>query len=157
MKIDSKFMSLAIEKARESIGEGGSPFGACVVRDGQVVSCEHNLVLQTGDITAHAEVVAIRAACRATRTWDLSGCVIYSTCEPCPMCFSAIHWARIGSIVFGATVADAQSAGFNELPITNSQLKELGDSDIRLYDGVLREECAELFAQWLSLPGHRSY
>lgn len=157
MKIDSRFMAMAIDKALESIKEGGSPFGSVIVRGGEVVSCEHNLVLQTGDVTAHAEVVAIRSACRSRKTWDLSGCTIYSTCEPCPMCFSAIHWARIGTIVYGATVADADAAGFNELKITNAQLKQIGGLDVEICDGVLQEACVELFAKWLSLPGHRAY
>lgn len=154
---DQAFMQLAIARTREGIARGQTPFGACIVRDGAVVSCEHNGVWATTDITAHAEMRAIREACRKLGTVDLSGCVIYSTCEPCPMCFSAIHWARIGRIVFGARIADAQAVGFSELTIDNTTMKELGGSPVELQAGLLREECLALFHEWTKRPDHRSY
>ncbi len=151
------FMRIAIEKAREGIQHGQTPFGACIVKDGQVISCEHNGVWETTDITAHAEIRAIRAACNTLGTVDLSGCVIYSTCEPCPMCFSACHWARLNAIFFGAQIEDARSAGFNELSIHDDVLKKLGKSTIRLDKGLLREQNTALFQEWISKPDHRVY
>ncbi|MHC4755582.1 MAG: nucleoside deaminase, partial [Planctomycetota bacterium] len=125
MQPDEKFMTMAIEKAKEGFGNDNSPFGACIVKDGEVVSCEHNIVWQSTDITAHAEINAIRKACEKLNTIDLSGCVIYSTCEPCPMCFTACHWAKISTIVYGASIPDAKNAGFSELAISNEKMKQL--------------------------------
>ena len=115
-------MELAIAKTREGIRHGQTPFGACIVKKGRVIACSHNEVWKNTDITAHAEVAAIRVACRKLGTIDLSGCTIYSTCEPCPMCFSAIHWAGIGKIVYGAGIADAAECGFGELEISNAAM-----------------------------------
>lgn len=156
-QIAPEFMRRAIEKTREGIARGQTPFGACIVRDGQVVACEHNVVWAATDITAHGEVTAIRAACQALGTIDLSGSTIYSTCEPCPMCFSAIHWARISTIVFGARIADAHAAGFSELEIPNVKLKRLGKSPIRIVEDFLRSECAALFQEWTARADRRSY
>ena len=96
---DIKFMRLAIAKAREGIKKGQAPFGACIVKNGKVIACSHNIVWESLDITAHAEINAIRTTCKKLKSVDLSGCTIYSTCEPCPMCFSACHWGRISRIV----------------------------------------------------------
>jgi tRNA(Arg) A34 adenosine deaminase TadA len=109
------------------------------------------------DITAHAEVTAIRRACAALGAIDLAGCTIYSTCEPCPMCFSACHWARIDRVVYGASIDDARRAGFNELSISNEQMKRLGGSPIVIVGGVLRAQCASLFDEWLTQPQPRRY
>jgi tRNA(Arg) A34 adenosine deaminase TadA len=155
--MDEKFMLMAIEKTREGIARGQTPFGACIVKDGDVVALAHNQVWLTTDITAHAEVAAIRQACRHLEAIDLSGCVIYSTCEPCPMCFSAIHWANIGRIVSGAEIRDAQAAGFNELTVSNEVMKEKGGSRVEIVTGVLRSECQELFRRWLDQAGARTY
>jgi tRNA(Arg) A34 adenosine deaminase TadA len=142
---EAHFMRMAIRKAMEGIREGGSPFGACVVRDGHVIACVHNVVRQATDITAHAEVHALRMACRELDTIDLSGCTVYATTEPCPMCFSAIHWARCDRIVYGTAIADAQAAGFRELPISNEQMKALGGSPLQIEGGFLRDECLAVF------------
>ncbi len=155
--LDEIFMRLAIEKAREGMKKGQSPFGAAVVKNGEVISCVHNVVWQTTDITAHAEVHAIREACKKLGTIDLSGCVIYSTCEPCPMCFSAIHWANISKIVFGARIADAHDGGFRELTISNEQMKKLGGSPVEIVAGFLKEENVALFEEWRSLENRRVY
>jgi tRNA(Arg) A34 adenosine deaminase TadA len=154
---DERFMRLAIDKTREGIAKGQSPFGSCIVRDGQVVALSHNVVWLTTDITAHAEVTALREACRALGTIDLHGCVLYSTCEPCPMCFSAIHWAKIDVIVFGARIADAKDAGFNELSISNEEMKRFGGSPVELVPELLRAESVALFREWLARPDRRSY
>lgn len=145
---NEQYMQLAIEKAREGIEAGQTPFGACIVRGNDVIACAHNGVWQTTDITAHAEIQAIRLACKKLKTVELSGSIIYSTCEPCPMCFSAIHWARIEKIVYGASIVDAQKAGFNELEISNDDMKMFGKSSIEVIGGILEDECRELFHRW---------
>lgn len=150
-------MRLAISTARDGVEAGQSPFGACIARAGEVVSCEHNVVWQTTDITAHAEIHAIREACRKLHTIDLSGCVIYSTCEPCPMCFSACHWARISKIVYGASIRDAQASGFHELQIANTRLKELGGSPVEIAGDFLRDEALVLFHFFDHQPNKRTY
>src|SRR5688572_20356965 len=150
-------MRLAIAKAREGMAKGQSPFGAAIVRDGKLIACEHNRVLASTDITAHAEVTAIRAACAAANDIHLSRCTIYSTCEPCPMCFSAIHWAAIDRIVYGASIAEAAGAGFNELSLSNEQMKSLGRSRVMITPGLLREDNVALFRDWLADPNHRAY
>ena len=154
---EEKFMRLAIEKAREGMEKGQSPFGACVVKNGEVISCVHNVVWQTTDITAHAEVHAIREACKKLGVVDLEGCVIYSTCEPCPMCFSAIHWANISKIVFGGRIADAQDGGFSELTISNEEMKKLGGSPVEIVAGFMKKENVELFEEWGRLEKRRVY
>ena len=150
-------MRLAIARAREGVAAGQTPFGACIVRGDDAVAVSHNIVLRATDITAHAEVTAIREACRALGTIDLGGCVIYSTCEPCPMCFSACHWANLDRIVYGASIADAARCGFRELSISNSDMKRLGGSRIAIEAGYLRDEAVELFAHWMRLPGRQVY
>jgi tRNA(Arg) A34 adenosine deaminase TadA len=151
---DSHYMRLAIDRARAGIARGQSPFGACVVRDGQILACEHNVVWQTPDATAHAEVTAIRAACSSLKTVKLTGASIYSTTEPCPMCFAAIHWAGITRIVYGASIADARRAGFNELAISNFDMKRLGQSPIEIVPALLAGEAVALFTEWLANPPH---
>ena len=154
---DRRFMSRAIREARKNLARpDGGPFGACIVKDGRVVAAARNTVLRN-DATCHAEVNAIRKASRKLGTFDLSGCEIYSTTEPCPMCFGAIHWARIGAVYFGAGIADAARAGFHELRISNERMKSLGRSRIRLVPGVMRAECLALFEAWTALPVRTLY
>ena len=151
------FMQLALDKAKEGVNDGQSPFGACIVKDGKVIACEHNIVWESTDITAHAEIHAIREANRKLNSIELSGCVIYSTCEPCPMCFTAIHWARIDKIYFGAGIEDAKRFGFNELIVTNEMLKNHGNSKVEVEGGFMREKCVELFEYWASKKDNRTY
>jgi tRNA(Arg) A34 adenosine deaminase TadA len=127
------------------------------VLDGQVIACEHNVVWRTTDATAHAEVTAIRAACRAASSVKLAGATIYSTTEPCPMCFAAIHWAGIARIVYGASIADAQRGGFGELTISNVDMKRLGGSGVEIVPAVLASEAVKLFDEWLADPKRRVY
>ena len=150
-----KFMRLAIAKARQGIAAGQAPFGACIAKKGKVVAVAHNEVWKRTDITAHAEVAAIRLACRRLGTVDLSGCAIYSTCEPCPMCFSAIHWAGIPIMVYGAGIADAKECGFSELEISNAAMKRLGKSKVRIEGGVLKGECRGLFSYFRRVSGKK--
>ncbi len=151
------FMQLALDKAKEGVDAGQSPFGACIVKNGTVIACEHNNVWGSTDITAHAEVHAIREANKKLNTIDLSGCIIYSTCEPCPMCFTAIHWARIDKIYFGAGIDDAKRFGFNELTISNEMLKNHGSSKVEIEAGFMREKCLELFEYFESRKDKRTY
>ena len=145
---DEKFMKLAIKEAKKGIRKGQTPFGACIVKRGKVISCTHNSVWKDTDITAHAEICAIRDACRKLNRIDLSGCVVYSTCEPCPMCFSACHWGRVSAIVYGVRIKDAIRFGFNELVLSNEKMKQLGRSQVKVVGGFLREENLELFRIW---------
>ncbi|MCC5830238.1 MAG: nucleoside deaminase [Phycisphaeraceae bacterium] len=154
---DQRWMEMAIDVCRRGIGAGQSPFGAVIVRDGQILSCSHNTVWRDHDPTAHAEVRAIREACAQTGSPWLEDAVIYSTTEPCPMCFSAIHWARIRRIVYGAVIADAGDAGFRELSISNRQMKSLGGSEVELVEGFMAEECAKLFDEWKSASRGSAY
>lgn len=154
---ERKFMQLAIEKAKEGIREGQTPFAACIVKDSDVISCEHNTVWKGNDITAHAEINAIRMACKKLNSIDLNGCTIYSTTEPCPMCFSAIHWARISRIVYGTNINDSKENGFNELVISNSKMKSVGQADLELIGSFAREECLDLFEIWSRQKDKKPY
>jgi tRNA(Arg) A34 adenosine deaminase TadA len=108
-------MKKAIALATENVVSGrGGPFGAVVVRDGQIISTGVNQVTSTNDPTAHAEVVAVRAACKALGGFQLSGCVVYTSCEPCPMCLAALYWSRCDAIFYGNSAADAADAGFDD-------------------------------------------
>lgn len=156
--IDNKrLMRAAIAEARRGIRAGQTPFGACIARNGKVIATAHNRVWQTGDVTAHAEIVAIRQACRKLGTIDLSGCVIYSTTEPCPMCFSACHWAGLSTIIFGTSIRDAKAAGFRELRISNRQMKRRGGARLRIQPGFLRCEAKRLFEEWRKNLNRRTY
>ncbi len=109
-----EFMQTAIDLSIESVENNGGPFGAVIVKDGKIISKMANRVTQNNDPTAHAEVNAIREACKVLNTFDLSGCEIYTSCEPCPMCLGAIYWARLDKIYFGNTKADAKNIGFDD-------------------------------------------
>ena len=141
-------MQLAIDKAKEGIAIGQSPFGAIIVKSDKIIAADHNTVWKTCDPTAHAEVNAIRVACRREKTIDLCQCVIYTTCEPCPMCLTAIHWAKIEHIYFGATIDDARAATFKELRFSAKELARRGKSHLVVHDGICRQSCIELFTLW---------
>ncbi|MDD4894530.1 MAG: nucleoside deaminase [Candidatus Omnitrophica bacterium] len=146
--LNIKFMKLAIKEARKNIKTmDGGPFGACIVKNGRILAVARNTVLKS-DATSHAEINAIRQASRKIKNFDLSGCIIYSTTEPCPMCFSAIHWAKIGMVIYGTTISDAKKIGFNELSISCRDMKKEGSSRVKLSPGVLRKECVRLLRDW---------
>ena len=145
---DADFLRLAIRAAREGIAAGQSPFGSVIVRRENVVAAAHNTVWRDTDPTAHAEVNNIRAAARALGSIALAGCTLYSTCEPCPMCLSAIHWAKIERVVYGAAIADAAAAGFSELRIAASELARMSGSALVVEGGLLAEECRALFEEF---------
>jgi tRNA(Arg) A34 adenosine deaminase TadA len=150
-------MQLAIEKCRDGIDRGQSPFGCAIARDGQLLSCSHNTVVLTTDITAHAEMNAIREACRAVDDIFLDGAIAATTCEPCPMCMAALHWSRVETVYYGAAIADADEAGFNELQLPAAELLRLGKSTLKLVPNVLTTECKELFAKWKDNPNRQVY
>lgn len=152
------WMRAAIEAARQSVmGGAGGPFGACIVRDGRILATASNHVLLSHDPTAHAEVRAIRAACGALKTHLLEGAEIYSTTEPCPMCFAALHWARVAKIYYGTGIEDVARLGFNEMPLSNQQMRELGCSPIEIVPGFERGACLELLEFWSQLEHRRTY
>ena len=141
-------MRLALDICRRGVDAGQSPFGACIARGGEILACAHNRVRLDNDATAHAEVLAIREACKRAADVHLPGATLYSTTEPCPMCFAAMHWAGIERVVFGACIADASSFGFNELPISNETMSAHGGDRIEVVAGILAEESIELFRLW---------
>lgn len=146
--MNPKYMRLAIKEAGKSIKTlDGGPFGACIVKSGKVVAACGNTVFKK-DATCHAEVNAIRAASKKLGTYDLSGCVMYATTEPCPMCFGAIHWSGISAVIFGTRIADATRTGFNELSISAEKMKNAGGSGVKIYPGFLKEECRKLLGDW---------
>ena len=153
----AQLMQLAIREARQGIAGGQSPFGCAIARDGELLAATHNSVVLDGDITAHAEVNAVRAACRTASDIFLTGAVVATTCEPCPMCAAALHWARVGKVYYGASIADAAAAGFNELALPASTLLEQGGSTLELTGGLLAEECQRLFVDWLRDPNRMAY
>lgn len=158
MSISSdQLMRLAIDKAREGIAAGQSPFGCAIARGDDVLAISHNTVLATTDITAHAEINALRRACQASGQIHLPGSIVATTCEPCPMCMAALHWARVNQVHFGATIDDAGNAGFNELKFPAAELLRSGGSNVSLVPGVLRYECQSLFAEWSQSPSRQTY
>jgi tRNA(Arg) A34 adenosine deaminase TadA len=152
-----ELMGLAVAKAREGIAAGQSPFGCAIASPEGVVAVSHNRVLSSVDITAHAEITALREACRKVRRIHLVDCVVATTCEPCPMCMAALHWARVSTVYYGATIADASAAGFNELNIPASELLSRGGSTVQLISGLLADECRALFRQFCERPGRVVY
>ena len=143
-----KFMRIAIEFSEKNVTESiGGPFGAAVVRDGKLIAASGNKVTSTNDPTAHAEVSAIRLACEKLQTFDLSGCVIYTSCEPCPMCLSAIYWARIDHIYYANTKVDADEIGFSDKFIYEEIEKPMSERSIPIVQ-MLRDEAQQAFKLW---------
>ena len=137
-------IQLAIENVRSA---RGGPFAAVVVKEGAVLASGANLVTSTCDPTAHAEIVAIREACRALGHFQLTGCEIYTSCEPCPMCLGAIYWARPERIFFGATHSDAADTGFDDSFIYQQTRLPTAERKIRMIP-LLRDEALEPFREW---------
>ena len=140
------YMKLGIDRAMQTSSAGiGGPFGAVIVKNGEVVAVANNSVLKDKDPTAHAEINAIRLACKNLNTYDLTGCVLYTTCEPCPMCMSAIIWSNIKTIYYGATAKDAEEIGFRDDYIYNFIKNDCKDEEIMQLNQVERAKCLELF------------
>lgn len=151
-------MGRALAEALAHLAEqAGGPFGACLVKGDEVLAVTHNTVLKDRDPTGHAEMNAIRLAASKLETYDLSGCEIYTTTEPCPMCFAAIHWARLGRVVYGTTIQEVARLGFNEMSIGSHQMRTLGKSPVVIYPAFLLAECRQLLKIWDQIPGRLVY
>lgn len=144
---DEKFMRMAIRISEENIDCGGGPFGAVIVRDGEVIATGANRVVPNNDPTAHAEVNAIRNACKALGTFSLDGCTVYSSCEPCPMCLSALYWAGVKRICYGNTKDDAKAIDFDDSFIYDQLHLGYEDRSIKC-DQLLRNEALNAFRKW---------
>lgn len=150
-------MREAIRLAEQGMARGdGGPFGAVVVRDGAIVGRGWNRVLATNDPTAHAEVSAIRDACRHLGTYWLEDCELFVNCEPCPMCGGAIRWAHIRRVYFAATGEDAAAIGFDDTRIAADLCREPAERTLPT-EQVLREEALPAFGAWRDLPGRQDY
>lgn len=153
---DIYFLKLAIELAKENVKNGGGPFGAVIVKDGQIIAKGTNRVTSHNDPTAHAEIVAIRQACEKLNDFQLNDCIIYSSCEPCPMCLGAIYWARPKKLVFAANKFDAANAGFDDSLIYDEI--QLPYSDRHLETVNLRiDESLQPFELWMSESNKITY
>jgi tRNA(Arg) A34 adenosine deaminase TadA len=148
MKGHEKFLRQAIALATTNVTSGaGGPFGAVIVKDGEVIATGANCVTANNDPTAHAEVTAIRNACARLGTFQLNGCTIYSSCEPCPMCLTAILWARLDGLVFGSTAADAAAGGFDDSYFYEQVRLDIADRALPT-ENLLRDEARVSFETW---------
>lgn len=144
---DAKFMQQAIDLSIESVANGGGPFGAVIVRNGEVIATGTNRVTESCDPTAHAEVSAIRAACAKLGEFKLSGCTIYSSCEPCPMCLSALYWAGVERIFYGNTKQDAKAINFDDSFIYDQIALDYSERSIPCIN-IMRQQALAGFKAW---------
>jgi tRNA(Arg) A34 adenosine deaminase TadA len=157
MSSHEEFMRMAIALAESNVISGnGGPFGAVIVKEGAVVAQSANMVAPQNDPTAHAEISAIRLACQALNTFNLQGCIIYTSCEPCPMCLGAIYWARINAIYFANTKKDAAEIGFDDHLIYDELEKDM-DARQKSFIQLLRDEALQAFRMWTESDGKISY
>ena len=151
-ELNMQFMKYAIESAKEGVtAQDGGPFGACIVKNGEVIATAHNTVIKDHDPTCHAEMNAIRLAAKKLGTHILEGCELYTTSEPCPMCLSAIYWARIEKIYAGATREVAAEFGFRDEMLYDELQRPLADRLIPTKSGIMESECKAMFRTWQSL------
>ena len=143
----NKFMSRAIELSIESVNNGTGPFGAVVVKNEKIIAEGSNKVTSTNDPTAHGEIVAIREACKQLNNFSLSGCELYSSCEPCPLCLSAIYWARINKIYYANTREDARKIDFDDSFIYSEIKKNIDERKIPMTQ-MMRDEALKAFELW---------
>ena len=143
----NEFMKRAIELSIESVNKGGGPFGCVIVKDEKILSEGSNKVTSSKDPTAHGEIVAIREACKKLNNFSLKGCQLYSTCEPCPMCLSAIYWSRIDKVYYANTRKDAQKIDFDDSLIYSEFQKEIGKRKIPMIQ-MMRNEALKAFDLW---------
>ncbi len=154
---DKKFMQRAIDLAKEGMSiNAGGPFGAVVVKDGKIVGEGYNRVTSTNDPTAHAEVTAIRNACTNLGAFQLDDCIIYTSCEPCPMCLGAIYWARPKAVYMGCTRYDAANIGFDDQFIYDELEKEIDDRKIPI-TRLMRKEALGAFEAWTEKMDRTDY
>lgn len=144
---DAKFMQMAIDLSIANIDSGGGPFGAVVVRDGVVIATGANRVVPNADPTAHAEVMAIRSACAKLGTFQLANCTVYSSCEPCPMCLSALYWAGVERICYGNTKDDAKAIEFDDSFIYDQLELSYAERSIKC-EHFMRENALAAFRKW---------
>ena len=145
---NARFMEQAIALALENIRAGlGGPFGAVIVKNGQVIAAGCNRVTSSNDPTSHAEVMAIRAACAALNAYQLEGCDLYTTCEPCPMCFGAIYWAHIQHVYYGCVAADAANGGFSDQHIYTEIARPVDGRSVP-FTPLMREQALACFREW---------
>lgn len=156
MGTDKTFLHRAIEIAAEGITKGGGPFGAVITKDGKKISESFNKVVLTTDPTAHAEVIAIRAAASVLKSHDLSGCILYSSCEPCPMCLGAIYWAGIKKVVYACDRTDAEGAGFSDKLIYDEILLDPSERKISFLH-LTETGGKEIFRKWDELENKVPY
>jgi tRNA(Arg) A34 adenosine deaminase TadA len=155
--MSAEFMRRAIALALDNVRTGrGGPFAALVVKDGSVVAEGANCVTTSNDPTAHAEVVAIREACRKLRNFQLTGCDLYTTCEPCPMCLGAIYWARPARVFYASLAADAAAAGFDDAIIYDELKLPLATRRLPMQQ-LLRDESLTIFSLWKSQENKTPY
>jgi len=151
------FMARAIQLSIENVRSGsGGPFGAVIAKNGNVVAEAANQVVATNDPTAHAEVLAIRLACQKLRSFELKGCDLYASCEPCPMCLGAIYWARIEKIYFANLASDAAHVGFDDSAIYAEITQPHAEREIPMIQ-MMRHEALAAFQAWKKQPGKISY
>jgi len=143
----NEFMKRAIELSIESVNKGGGPFGSVIVKDNKIIAEGSNRVTTTNDPTAHGEIVAIREACKKLNNFMLNECELYSSCEPCPMCLSAIYWARITKIYFANTREDAQKIDFDDSLIYSEFRKNINERKIPMIQ-IMRNEALKAFDLW---------
>ena len=155
--MNKEFLQLAIDTALDNIkSNNGGPFGAVIVKDGMLIAKSPNTVTSSNDPTAHAEINAIRLACKELKTFDLSGCEIYSSCEPCPMCLSAIYWARISKVYYAADRFNAQKAGFDDSFIYNEI--SLSEKERSIYmENAMHKEGQMPFELWQETENKTKY
>ena len=147
MEDKKKFMAKAIELSINSANTIGGPFGSVIVKDNKIIAEGSNKVTSSSDPTAHGEIVAIREACKNLNTFDLSGCEIYTSCEPCPMCLSAIYWSRLDKIYYANTREDAKNIDFDDSFIYLEIPKKIDDRKIKMTQ-MLRDEALKAFEIW---------
>tara|TARA_B110000263_G_scaffold223383_1_gene213086 strand:+ start:402 stop:866 length:465 start_codon:yes stop_codon:yes gene_type:complete len=145
--MNNKFMIRAIELSIKSVDSGTGPFGAVIVKDNKIVSEGFNIVTSSNDPTSHAEIVAIRNACKILNNFSLEGCDLYTTCEPCPMCLSAIYWARIERVYYANTRSDAQKIDFSDAMIYEELNKTIKNRKIPMHQ-MMRDEALKAFDLW---------
>ena len=145
-----KYMEIAVEEARKGIRAGhGGPFGSVIVKDGEVIGKGHNQVIINNDPTCHGEMMAIHAACKKLGTFDLTGCELYTTAEPCPMCAGAVRWANISRVYYGCNISDTDSIGFRD--------KQFYEEECSIFEELDRDICIELFEEYRDMSGRKAY
>lgn len=156
-KTSKDFMAEAIKESTHSLTHNhGGPFGAAIIKDGKIIAKAHNVVLKKKDPTAHAEITAIRKACKKLKTYSLEGCEIYSSCEPCPMCLGAIMWARLDKVFYGTSRKDAKNIAFDDSYFYDQIAKSPKDRDMK-FKQVSKKSANDIMKQWATKEDKKLY